>query len=261
MQQQTPIIQLQNVSKNFGQKQILKNIDLNINKQQSLIIIGSSGCGKSVLLKIIIGLLNTTNGTIKFNDQKINNLTTQERTKIGMSIGMLFQYAALFDSLTVLQNVAFGLTHSQNKISQKLANEIASEKIAEVGLNPNQIKNLYPAELSGGMKKRIGLARAIAIKPKILFFDEPTTGLDPIMGRLIDELIVKSVEKTKATAITITHDLESAKRIGDTAAMLHDGQIVWQGNIKNLDTDTNTYLTQFRNAETQGPIKLPIKKL
>ncbi len=260
MPNQTPKIQLQSVQKKFGQKTILQNINLSIQPKQSLVIIGTSGCGKSVLLKTIIGLLNINKGKIKLNGKEIQNLTTEQRTKENMSIGMLFQYAALFDSLSVQENVAFGLTHTQNNLTKSEIKNIAFEKINDVGLNPNQVANLYPSELSGGMKKRIGLARALATQPDILFFDEPTTGLDPIMGKLIDELIIKSVKKHEATAITITHDLESAKRIGDSAAMLHDGKIVWEGDAKKISTDKNPYLKQFREGNINGPINLPIKK-
>ncbi len=235
-------IEMKKVSKAFGKKVVLKDLDLTINRGESVVIIGGSGTGKSVTLKCILGLLHPDKGEIKFN---------------GKNIGMLFQGAALFDSLTVWENVSFAVLQ-QKGMTRERAKKIAIEKLAEVGLKP-EVADVYPADLSGGMKKRVGLARAIAIQPDTLFFDEPTTGLDPIMSDVINDLIVRCVKKLGATALTITHDMTSARKIADKIAMLYEGKIIWMGTVKELDKTDNPYVRQFVAGSSQGPIRMSVK--
>ncbi len=235
-------IEMKKVSKAFGKKVVLKDLDLTINRGESVVIIGGSGTGKSVTLKCILGLLHPDKGEIKFN---------------GKNIGMLFQGAALFDSLTVWENVSFAVLQ-QRGMTRERAKKIAIEKLAEVGLKP-EVADVYPADLSGGMKKRVGLARAIAIQPDTLFFDEPTTGLDPIMSDVINDLIVRCVKKLGATALTITHDMTSARKIADKIAMLYEGKIIWMGTVKELDKTDNPYVRQFVAGSSKGPIHMSVK--
>ena len=235
-------IELKNIHKAFGKKVILNGLDLTVHRGESVVIIGGSGTGKSVTLKCILGLLKPDKGEIKFN---------------GQQIGMLFQGAALFDSLSVWENVAFAVLQ-QKGMTRERAKKIAIEKLAEVGLKP-EVADVYPADLSGGMKKRVGLARAIATKPDTLFFDEPTTGLDPIMSDVINDLIVNSVKKLGATALTITHDMTSAKKIADRIAMLYDGKIIWIGTVKELEKTDNPYVRQFVAGSSKGPIHMSVK--
>ena len=235
-------IEMKKVSKAFGKKVVLKDLDLTINRGESVVIIGGSGTGKSVTLKCILGLLHPDKGEIKFN---------------GKNIGMLFQGAALFDSLTVWENVSFAVLQ-QKGMTRERAKKIAIEKLAEVGLKPD-VADVYPADLSGGMKKRVGLARAIAIQPDTLFFDEPTTGLDPIMSDVINDLIVRCVKKLGATALTITHDMTSARKIADKIAMLYDGKIIWMGTVSELDKTDNPYVRQFVAGSSKGPIHMAVK--
>ena len=235
-------IEMKKVSKAFGKKVVLKDLDLSVARGESVVIIGGSGTGKSVTLKCILGLLHPDKGEIKFN---------------GKNIGMLFQGAALFDSLTVWENVSFAVLQ-QKGMTRERAKKIAIEKLAEVGLKP-EVADVYPADLSGGMKKRVGLARAIAIQPDTLFFDEPTTGLDPIMSDVINDLIVRCVKKLGATALTITHDMTSARKIADKIAMLYDGKIIWMGTVKELDKTNNPYVRQFVAGSSQGPIHMAVK--
>ena len=235
-------IEMKKVSKAFGKKEVLKDLDLQVARGESVVIIGGSGTGKSVTLKCILGLLHPDKGTIKFN---------------GKNIGMLFQGAALFDSLTVWENVSFAVLQ-QKGMTRERAKKIAIEKLAEVGLKP-EVADVYPADLSGGMKKRVGLARAIAIQPDTLFFDEPTTGLDPIMSDVINDLIVRCVKKLGATALTITHDMTSARKIADKIAMLYDGKIIWMGTVAELDKTDNPYVQEFVTGSSKGPIHTEIK--
>lgn len=245
-------IRLVNVYKSFGKKKVLNGVDLDIQKGESLVIIGGSGTGKSVTLKCILGLLQPDRGHIEFDGLNLNELSSSERDEINTKIGMLFQSAALFDSLSVWENVAFSLL--QNKtVSKSEAKKIALEKLAQVGLN-KEVADVYPADLSGGMKKRVGLARAIATNPEVIFFDEPTTGLDPIMSDVINELILSTVKKLGATALTITHDMNSARKIADKIAMLYDGKIIWTGTVKELDKTKNPYVRQFVAGSAEGPI-------
>ncbi len=247
-----PKIRLANVYKSFGKKKVLNGVDLDIQKGESLVIIGGSGTGKSVTLKCILGLLQPDRGHIEFDGINLNELTPSERDEVNAKIGMLFQSAALFDSLSVWENVAFSLL--QNKtVSKQEAKKIALEKLSQVGLN-KEVADVYPADLSGGMKKRVGLARAIATNPEVIFFDEPTTGLDPIMSDVINDLILSTVKKLGATALTITHDMNSARKIADKIAMLYDGKIIWTGTVKELDKTKNPYVRQFVAGSADGPI-------
>ena len=248
----TPKLELNGVYKAFGPKKVLNGVDLKINPGKSLVVIGGSGTGKSVMLKSVLGLLKPDSGSIKIDGQEITSLKPQEHDALMERFGMLFQGAALFDSLKVWENVAFSLIYAR-KMSRKDARDIAMENITAVGLKP-EVGDLYPAEISGGMQKRVGLARAVATKPEIIFFDEPTTGLDPIMADVINNLIVDQVKKLGATALSITHDMASARKIADEVAMIHEGQIIWQGAVKKLDTSGNDFVDQFIHGRAEGPI-------
>lgn len=252
-----PKLRLMGVYKAFGKKKVLNGVDLDVAKGESLVIIGGSGTGKSVTLKCILGLLQPDKGGIEFDGQNLADLTQAERDEVNSKVGMLFQSAALFDSLSVWENVAFSLL--QNKtVSKAEAKRIAIQKLAQVGLNKD-VAEVYPADLSGGMKKRVGLARAIATNPEVIFFDEPTTGLDPIMSDVINDLIVSTVKQLGATALTITHDMNSAKKIADKIAMLYEGKIIWVGTVKELEKTKNPYVRQFVAGSANGPIKMEVK--
>lgn len=250
----TPKITLTNLHKSFGAKKVLAGVNLEINKGESLVIIGGSGTGKSVTLKCILGLLDPDKGHIEIDNKNLTKVSKKEREKLTNQIGMLFQSGALFDSLSVWENVAFSLLNNQ-KFSPAKAKKIAIQKLAQVGL-PESVADVYPADLSGGMKKRVGLARAIATNPNIIFFDEPTTGLDPIMSDVINDLIVSTVKKLGATALTITHDMQSARKIADRIAMLYEGEIIWVGTVKELDKTKNPFVRQFVAGSSQGPIHI-----
>lgn len=243
---------IRGLCKAFGTKQILKNINLDVPTGKSLVILGGSGSGKSVLLKTILGLLPPDSGSITVDNTQITHLKGDARNKMLEKFGMLFQGGALFDSLTVWQNITFGLRQRQ-KISDKDAIEIACEKLRQVGLSPDTAK-LLPSELSGGMQKRVSLARAICTKPEIIFFDEPTTGLDPIMASVINELIVQTVRDLGATAITITHDMRSMHHIADNVAMIYQGGIIWTGTGEDVQKTDNPYVHQFTQGLAAGPI-------
>lgn len=253
----TPKIKLVNVYKSFNKKKVLNGINLDIYPGESLVIIGGSGTGKSVTLKCILGLLEPDSGYIEIDGKKVNTLPHKNQDAIRSQIGMLFQSGALFDSLSVWENVAFSLIQNKKK-SLSVAKEIAVQKLAQVGLTQS-IATTYPSDLSGGMKKRVGLARAIATDPKIIFFDEPTTGLDPIMSDVINELIISTVKKLGATALTITHDMCSARKIADRIAMLHNGKIIWIGTVKELDKTQNPFVRQFVAGNANGPIHIEVK--
>jgi phospholipid/cholesterol/gamma-HCH transport system ATP-binding protein len=247
-------IVISNLTKSFGSKQVLKGVNLEVNKGESLVILGGSGSGKSVCIKIIATLMRPSSGSIQIDDQEITNLSSQERDDLMVKFGFLFQNGALFDSLTIWENVAFRLIYSKN-VSRKEAREIAISKLNSVGLS-SKVADLFPAELSGGMQKRASLARAIAADPAIIFFDEPTTGLDPIMADVINDLIIKNSKELGATTISITHDMNSARKIADKIAMLYEGQIIWYGNAKDIDNSGNPYLDQFIKGRAKGPIKI-----
>ncbi|MEK9879919.1 MAG: ATP-binding cassette domain-containing protein [Paracoccaceae bacterium] len=245
------MIELQNVHKSFGSNHVLLGVDVSVNKGKSLVIIGGSGTGKSVTIKCILGLVTPDQGKILVDGQDVNNA---ERDAFLARFGMLFQGGALFDSLTIWQNVAFRLLRGRLKKPQDEARAIAIEKLRRVGLKAD-VADKFPAELSGGMQKRVGLARAIAAEPEIIFFDEPTTGLDPIMSGVINDLIREIVVEMGATAITITHDMSSVRAIADQVAMLHEGKIRWSGSIKDMDQSGDPFLSQFINGRADGPIE------
>lgn len=252
----TAKIEVRDLHKSFGSKHVLCGVDLSVARGESLAIIGGSGTGKSVLIKNLIGLMEPDSGSIRIDGEEVVQMTPHERERITRKFGMLFQGAALFDSLTVWENVAFGLMESQG-LNRHDARDLALEAMTQVGLDTD-IAERSPAELSGGMQKRAGLARAIATKPEILFFDEPTTGLDPIMGSVIDDLIVRSVRELGATALTITHDMASARRIADNVAMIYEGRIVWHGPVAEIDHSGNEMLDQFIQGRPDGPIQLRV---
>lgn len=250
-------ILIRDLHKSFGQKKVLQGLDLTIAQGQSVVVIGGSGTGKSVLLKCILGLLEPDRGTIEVDGENVVGLPGRERDRILRKFGMLFQGAALFDSLPVWENVAFGLIQGR-RAARAEAKKIALEKLASVGLGP-EVGELSPAELSGGMKKRVGLARAIATDPEIIFFDEPTTGLDPIMGDVINDLIVDSCKELGATTLSITHDMASARKIADRIAMLHEGRIIWEGPVEDIDKSGSPYVDQFIHGRAEGPIKMAVR--
>ena len=249
-------IKLSNVKKAFGKKVVLDGVDLEIKKGESLVVIGGSGTGKSFLIKCIQGILTPESGSIKVDNREVVGVNEKEKEELHSKMGMLFQGGALFDSLSVWENVAFGLIENQ-KMPKKEAKLAAINVLRQVGLAPD-VADLSPSELSGGMQKRVGLARAIATRPEIIFFDEPTTGLDPIMSDVINDLIIESVKGLGATALTITHDMASARKIADRIAMLYKGKIIWQGTVKEMDKTDNPYVRQFINGSSQGPIKVEI---
>ncbi|MGR3803535.1 ABC transporter ATP-binding protein [Marinibacterium profundimaris] len=245
------MIRMEGVTKTFGDHAVLRGVDLNVEKGTSMVIIGGSGTGKSVALKCILGLIRPDRGKILVDGTET---TTGDRDAFLARFGMLFQGAALFDSLPVWQNVAFRLLRGSLKRPQAEAREIAIEKLRRVGLKPD-VADKLPAELSGGMQKRVGLARAIAAEPEIIFFDEPTTGLDPIMAGVINDLIREIVVEMGATAMTITHDMSSVRAIADNVAMLHDGVIKWTGPVAEMDQSGDPYLDQFIHGRAEGPIQ------
>jgi phospholipid/cholesterol/gamma-HCH transport system ATP-binding protein len=252
-----PKIRIRGLRKSFGDKRVLDGIDLDVMAGTSTVVIGGSGSGKSVLLKCILGIVTPDDGVIEIDGEDLARLGPRARAGKRAEIGMLFQNGALFDSLPVWENVSFGLlAEGMGRAAGRLR---ASEVLAQVGLDAS-VGDLSPAELSGGMQKRVGLARAIASSPSLLFFDEPTTGLDPIMGAVIDGLIVDCVKRLGSTAIAITHDMASAARIGDQAAMLYDGKLVWQGAAAHLLDSGNAMVDQFTHGRREGPIKMSLRK-
>ena len=252
-----PKIQLIGVKKRFGSKVVLGGVDLTIDKQSSLVIIGGSGTGKSVCIKSILGIIRPDEGTILVDGEDVTHLSGAARDRVMRKFGMLFQGAALFDSLPVWENVAFGLIQGRG-VPRTQARDIAIQKLAKVG-RTEDVAFLSPSELSGGMQKRVGLARAIAADPEIIFFDEPTTGLDPIMADVINDLIVSTVRDVGATALSITHDMTSARKISDKIAMLYGGKIIWQGPTRDIDHSGNPYVDQFIHGRAEGPIKMAVK--
>jgi len=245
------MIELSNVTKTFGRNRVLRGVNLTIPRGQSMVVIGGSGTGKSVLLKSILGLVTPDSGRISLDGVSVADA---DRDAFLARFGMLFQGGALFDSLKVWENVAFRLMRGATKRPKAEAREIAIEKLRRVGLKP-ETADMFPAELSGGMQKRVGLARAIAAQPEIIFFDEPTTGLDPIMSGVINELIREIVTEMGATAMTITHDMSSVRAIADRVAMLHDGLIRWTGPVAEMDAAADPYLQQFIHGRAEGPIE------
>ncbi|WP_306113989.1 MULTISPECIES: ABC transporter ATP-binding protein [unclassified Roseovarius] len=245
------MIELDDVHKAFGSNKVLRGVNLRIDSGTSMVVIGGSGTGKSICLKSILGLVTPDSGTITLDGEDV---TRAERDSFLARFGMLFQGGALFDSLPVWQNVAFRLLRGSLKRPKDEARAIAVEKLRRVGLKPD-VADLFPAELSGGMQKRVGLARAIAAEPEIIFFDEPTTGLDPIMSGVINDLIREIVVEMGATAMTITHDMTSVRAIADNVAMLHNGVIQWTGPVSEMDRSGDPYLEQFITGSADGPIE------
>jgi phospholipid/cholesterol/gamma-HCH transport system ATP-binding protein len=253
----TPKIRIRDLHKAFGRKVVLDGVDLDVGDGESVVIIGGSGTGKSVTLKCILGLMVPDSGSIQVDGAEVIGMRGAEREEVNRKFGMLFQGSALFDSLPVWENVAFGLL-AEHRCTRREARDIATQKLAQVGM-PEEVGDLSPAELSGGMQKRVSLARAIATDPEIIFFDEPTTGLDPIMADVINNLIIKCVRELGATALSITHDLVSARKIADRIAMLHGGKIIWAGPPSEIDKSDNEYVDQFIHGRAEGPIKMAVR--
>jgi phospholipid/cholesterol/gamma-HCH transport system ATP-binding protein len=251
-------IELRNVYKRFGKKVVLDGINLTVPKGESLVVIGGSGTGKSVMIKCVLGIIRPDSGEIFVDGKNVLKMDVGEREQVLRKFGMLFQGAALFDSLPVWENVAFGLIQGR-KMKRKQAKDIAIATLAKVGLSA-EVGDLYPAELSGGMQKRVGLARAIATEPEIIFFDEPTTGLDPIMADVINNLIVNSVKDLGATTLSITHDMASVRKIGDRVAMIYKGKIIWSGTREEVDNSGNEFVDQFIHGRAEGPIRMEVLK-
>ena len=245
---------MQGVTKSFGDKQVLRGIDLEVAPEESLAIIGTSGCGKSVTLKCLLGLLQADGGSIRVDGTEMIGASRQQLEEMRRRFGMTFQFGALFDSLPIWQNVTFRL-RQQQVMTRQQARDIAAETITQLGLAAHVIDQ-YPAELSGGMQKRVALARAIADKPEILLFDEPTSGLDPITGGVIDRLILDSVRRLGATAMTISHDMASVRRIADKVAMVHGGVIIWCGPAAEMDDTGIPEVHQFVHGLADGPLTL-----
>ena len=254
----TQKVELRGVKKRFGPKVVLDGLDLALGRGESIVVIGGSGTGKSVMIKCVLGILRPDAGQVFVDGKDVTRLRGRAREQVLHQFGMLFQGSALFDSLPVWENVAFGLIQGHG-VPRRKARNIAIEKLAKVGLGED-VAMLSPAELSGGMQKRVGLARAIAADPQIIFFDEPTTGLDPIMADVINDLIINTVKDMGATTLSITHDMVSARKIADRIAMLYKGKIIWQGPTAEIDRSGNPYVEQFIHGRAEGPIKMEVRK-
>lgn len=239
--------------KSFGEKDVLHGINIEVRRGESMVVIGGSGSGKTVLIKCIIGLMRPDQGEIHVDGLEITSLDEKRMNEVRKKFGMLFQGGALFDSMTVWENVGFGL-RQQTRLSEEEIRRVASEKLALVGLK--NVEDLMPAELSGGMRKRVSLARAIAMEPEILLYDEPTTGIDPIMADAINDLIVQMKEKLNVTSIAITHDMKSAYKIADRIAMLYQGKIIEVGTPGEIRNSSNPMVQQFIEGRSEGPIKI-----
>lgn len=248
-----PILKLSGVDKSFGSNHVLRGIDIDVAPGKSLVVIGGSGSGKSVMLKNALGLMTPDKGHVYFDGTDVTKARGKTREAMRARIGMLFQSAALFDSLTVWENVSFRLIHAE-RISRKAAKERAIETLRKVRLGPD-VANLRPAEISGGMQKRVGLARAIIAKPDLIFFDEPTTGLDPITADAINDLILEQVKALGAATVSITHDMASARKIADEIAMLFEGKIIWRGPVSDIDQSGSAHVEQFVKGLADGPIQ------
>jgi phospholipid/cholesterol/gamma-HCH transport system ATP-binding protein len=246
-----PLIVAENLFKRFGDLEVLNGMDLTINEGEVIVIIGRSGCGKSVFLKHLMRIMRPDRGHIFFENVDINRLDEQELTELRKNFGMLFQGAALFDSLSVAENVGFYF-YEYSKLPQSDIDKIVAEKLALVGLSG--VQEVFPAELSGGMKKRVGLARAIATEPRVILYDEPTTGLDPIMADVINELILDLQKKLNITSIVVTHDMVSAYKIATRIAMLYEGKIIAVGSPQEIRNSKNPFVQQFITGSSHGPI-------
>jgi phospholipid/cholesterol/gamma-HCH transport system ATP-binding protein len=249
----TSLLELKDVHKSFGPKQVLKGVNIDVSPGKSLVVLGGSGSGKSVMLKNALGLMTPDQGQILFDGVDVTHDQGKTREAMRARIGMLFQSAALFDSLTVWENIAFRLLNADG-MRRKEAKERAIETLKQVRLG-SDVADLRPAEISGGMQKRVGLARAIVSKPELIFFDEPTTGLDPITADAINDLIVEQTKALGAAAISITHDMASARKIADEIAMLFEGKIIWRGPASQIDSSGNEYVDQFVHGRADGPIQ------
>jgi phospholipid/cholesterol/gamma-HCH transport system ATP-binding protein len=252
-----PKIRIRGLRKAFGEKVVLDGLDLDLNRSESLVVIGGSGTGKSVLIKCILGLLEPDGGSVEVDGCEVVGLKGEAREQINRKFGMLFQGGALFDSLPVWENVAFGLL-AKGRMRRREARRVAIEKLAQVGLAA-EAADLFPAELSGGMQKRVALARAVATDPEIIFFDEPTTGLDPIMSDVINDLIVKTTRQMGTSTLSITHDMVSARKIADRIAMLYKGRIIWAGTVEQIDRCEDPYVDQFVHGRAEGPIQMAVR--
>jgi phospholipid/cholesterol/gamma-HCH transport system ATP-binding protein len=257
MNEPAPKIRIRGLRKAFGGKLVLDGLDLDVGVGESVVVIGGSGSGKSVLLKCILGLLRADAGVVEIDGVDVLEVASAEREAINRKFGMLFQGGALFDSLPVWENVAFGLLAAK-RMDRARAKETALAKLAQVGLGAD-VGGLHPAELSGGMQKRVALARAIAADPEIIFFDEPTTGLDPIMADVINDLIVKITREAGVSALSITHDMASARKIANRIAMLYQGRIIWAGPVADIDSSGDERVDQFINGRAEGPIRMAVR--
>ncbi len=253
-----PALSVTGLTKAFGSKKVLNGVDLEIAAGQSLVIIGGSGTGKSVAIKCVLGLLAPDAGAIEVDGVDVANLTAKQRHEQMAKFGMLFQGGALFDSLRIWENVAFRLIHADG-VARPEARERAIDALGKVNLGPD-VADLRPAELSGGMQKRVALARAVVAQPRILFFDEPTTGLDPITADVINDLIVDQVKDLGAAAVSITHDMASARKIADDVAMIYQGRIIWRGPANTIESSGNPYVDQFVNGRAEGPIQVDARR-
>ena len=253
-----PKISFEDVHLAFGPKQVLRGVDLAVDPGESLVIIGGSGSGKSVLIKTVLGITRPNKGIVAVDGEDVVGASARLRNTVNAKIGMLFQGGALFDSLPVWENVGFGLIQS-GAMDRQQARIKAIDTLARVGLDEH-VSTLLPVELSGGMQKRVALARAIADEPEIIFFDEPTTGLDPIMSDVINKLIVECVRDLGATAVTITHDMRSARTIADKVAMIYEGRIIWTGGVKDLDAPDHEIVDQFVHGRAEGPIQMAVRR-
>ena len=253
-----PKIKIQNLAKSFAGKPVLKDINLEVNEQESLVIIGTSGCGKSVTLKCLLGLIQPDSGSILINGVETVGQSRANREQMLNDFGMTFQFGALFDSLPIWENITFRLRQN-TKMNKQKARDIAADIVGQLGLRAHVIDQ-YPAELSGGMQKRVALARAIADKPQILLFDEPTSGLDPITGGVIDNLITDSVKRLGATAVTISHDMASVRRIADKVAMIDKGHVIWSGPVSEMDKTGIAEVDQFVHGKPDGPLTRAINQ-
>lgn len=253
----TKKIIIKGLHKSFGNKHVIQGLDVEINQGESLVIIGGSGSGKSVLIKNIVGILKPDSGSILVDDLEMTTINAKEYSSVLKKFGYLFQGGALFDSMPIWKNIAF-VPLQNGTLSLKEARKLAINKLESVGLDES-VADLFPAELSGGMQKRAALARAIALNPEVIFFDEPTTGLDPIMSAVINDLIKKNSKQLGATTITITHDLVSAAHIADRVAMIYEGKIIWDGPVDKLYSSGNPYVEQFVSGSVEGPIKIKIQ--
>tara|TARA_R110000782_G_scaffold246867_1_gene333552 strand:+ start:205 stop:969 length:765 start_codon:yes stop_codon:yes gene_type:complete len=248
-----PILKLEGIEKSFGRNNVLRGVDLDVAPGQSLVVIGGSGSGKSVMLKVALGLMTPTAGKVLFDGHDVTNSTGKTRESMRARVGMLFQAGALFDSLTVWENVAFRLINADG-VKRRDARERAIETLKKVRLG-SEVAGLYPAEISGGMQKRVSLARSIISEPDLIFFDEPTTGLDPITADAINDLIIEQVRGLGAATVTITHDMSSARKIADEVAMLFEGRIIWRGKADDVDHSGNDFVDQFVHGRADGPIQ------